>query len=541
MKKLKKKLGKVLVVLLSCLTVCAVVNAEGSATTEVQIGIEATDDMKEAVETVKTVQTGDKTTIVKYLAMLSIAAVIVIGYIWKKKKGSVAVLVLFLSVFLVNGSVQAAVTEENINVTIPTSISISFDETGENSISEFGVSNQSLVPITIEKINVTECNEWNLAKKGHEIPVNTKEIVFEIEGKCLVTGENIVSIPVVENTSETMNINVERGAWTKASAQETALKLEFEYAIGRKEFNLSFDTNGCDETIATQKVYNGDSVTLPSLEREGYVLAGWEDSEGNLYTNQFVMPIGDVVLKANWKEEIAYAIYSASDTSLRFVRTADSIEPGNTYNGRVVTDVFTGFEEDVYASEHEVPWYDGNYYKDRVVTQVVFEDTIKPKSTAYWFCWTYDCTNMDMRKLDMSDVTDMSYMCGWAGAEADTFTITGINDWDVSNVTNMDYAFRSFAFHTPTLVLNLSEWNVSKVASMEFTFMSMGYYATNFSLGDLSKWDVLNVTNMQGMFMQTGYTAPWSLNLSDWNVSNVRYYTSFNTAVESKIVSPNWK
>lgn len=541
MKKLKKKLGKVLVVLLSCLTVCAVVNAEGSATTEVQIGIEATDDMKEAVETVKTVQTGDKTTIVKYLAMLSIAAVIVIGYIWKKKKGSVAVLVLFLSVFLVNGSVQAAVTEENINVTIPTSISISFDETGENSISEFGVSNQSLVPITIEKINVTECNEWSLAKKGHEIPVNTKEIVFEIEGKCLVTGENIVSIPIVENTSETMNINVERGAWTKASAQETALKLEFEYAIGRKEFNLSFDTNGCDETIATQKVYNGDSVTLPSLEREGYVLAGWEDSEGNLYTNQFVMPIGDVVLKANWKEEIAYAIYSASDTSLRFVRTADSIEPGNTYNGRVVTDVFTGFEEDVYASEHEVPWYDGNYYKDRVVTQVVFEDTIKPKSTAYWFCWTYDCTNMDMRKLDMSDATDMSYMCGWAGAEADTFTITGINDWDVSNVTNMDYAFRSFAFHTPTLVLNLSEWNVSKVASMEFTFMSMGYYATNFSLGDLSKWDVLNVTNMQGMFMQTGYTAPWSLNLSDWNVSNVRYYTSFNTAVESKIVSPNWK
>lgn len=554
MKKIKKRLGKVLVVLLSCLSVGAVVNAEGSATTDVQIEIEAseiaegkdmqikTDDVNTSVEKVESVQTGDAATKIPYLIAMGVAAVIGAVCIWKKKrKGMFAVFALFLSLFLMNEPVYAAETTENVSVTIPTSISILFDETGENSISEFEVNNQSLVPITIEKIKAMECNDWSLVEKGHEIAVNTKKIVFEIGGKCLVAGENIVSIPIADNTSEAMNINVERGAWTNSSAKETALKLEFEYAIGKKEFQLRFDTNGSDETIAAQKVCNGDSVELPVLERDGYTFAGWEDSEGNLYTDRFVMPIGDVALKAIWKEKTAYAIYSASDTSLRFVRSSDVIEAGDTYNGRVVTDVFTGFEEEVYTSEKQVPWYDGNYYNNRVITKVVFEDVIKPKSTAYWFCWAYDCTSMDMTKLDMSNVTNMAYMCGWAGSDATTFTITGINDWDVSKVTNMDFAFRSLGFRTPTLVLDLSKWNVSKVTSMDSMFQAAGYYAKTFSLGDLSKWDVSNVTNMKMMFMQTGFTAPWSLNLRNWNVSKVTNYYSFNTTVTSKITAPNWK
>lgn len=554
MKKIKKILGKVLVVALSCLAVGAVVNAEGSATTDVQIEIEGsevvsgednqviTDDTKAPVEKLETVQTGDKMTKIPYLVAMAIAVAVGAVCVWKKKrKGMFAIFALFLSIFLVNQPVHAAETTENVSVTIPTSISILFDETGENSITEFEVKNQSLVPITIEKINATECNHWILAEKEQEIPVNTKKMVFEIEGKCLVAGENIVEIPITENTGKTLNIYVERGAWTNACAKETALQLEFEYEIGKKEFQLSFDANGYDTTIDTQNVYNGDSVELPTLERDGYVFAGWEDAEGNLHTNQYTMPIGDVTLKASWNEKIAYAIYSASDTSLRFVRSAEPIEAGDTYNGRVVTAVFTGFEEAVYASETQVPWYDGNQYESRILTKVVFEDEIKPISTAYWFCWASDCISMDMRKLNMSNVTNMCRMCGWAGSNVDNFTIIGMNDWDVSNVTNMNYAFRSLGFNTETLVLDLSKWDVSKVKDMNGAFRAAGYYATTFSLGDISKWNVSNVVDMGTMLMQTGFTAPWTLNLSKWNVSKVTNYDGFALAIESKITEPNWK
>lgn len=555
MGKIKKILGKVLVMLLACLLMGGVVNAQESTMTDVQIEIEASektkdeiekmpdtlDDEEPPIEKTENIQTGDTTTIVPLLIALAVAGAIGAGCIWKKRKGTIAVLALFLSLFFMSQSADAVETTENINVTIPTSISISFDATGENSISEFVIDNQSPVPITIDKIKATECNKWCLTKKGSDIPADTKQMMFEIAGTCLVAGENAVSIPIEEHASEAMDIHVERGAWANASPQETALQLEFEYAIGKREFQLHFDPNGADVTIPSQRVYNGDSVALPKIERAGYVLEGWEDEDGKLYKEQYVMPMRNVTLKAIWKEKIAYAIYSASDTSLRFVRSAEPIQSGDTYNGRVVTDVFTGFEETEYKSEYEVPWYDGNYYMDRVITKIIFEDTIKPKSTAYWFYWAYYCNQMDMRKLDMSNVTDMSYMCGWASSRADSFTITGINEWDVSNVRKMNYAFAFVGLNEPKMVLDLSKWDVSKVTSMNSTFRGMGYNSKTFSLGDLSKWNVSNVTDMGAMFMQAGFSATWSLNLSKWNVNKVTNSEGFDLAVEAKITEPNWK
>lgn len=549
MKKIKEKLGKILILLCACLSIGAVVNAKETTATDVEIAIEATMpaepaasdvDTKITKQKMETIKTGDDMAWMNYAVAFSLTIAVVIGCIRKKKKGMVVVFALFISMFLMDSSVMAADKTENVNVTIPTNISILFDESGQNSISEFDVNNQSLVPIAIDKIHVTECNKWRLATKGQEIPVNAKSLVFEMEDQVLVAGENLVNIPIAEQARETMDIHVERGAWTTSSTKEKALELEFEYTIGKKEFELKFDTNGSTETVAAKRAYNGDSVELPILEREGYKLAGWEDVEGNLYTDWFVMPIGDVTLKARWKEELAYAIYSANDTSLRFVRSADPIQVGDTYNGIVVTDVFTGFEEDVYASEYEVPWYDGNYYINRVISKIIFEDVIRPKSTAYWFCWAYDCAVMDMRKLDMSNVTDMSYMCAWASSDAKIFTITGINDWDVSNVRNMEFAFAYVGYYTPSLLLNLGEWDVSKVTNMNSTFKGTGYFSKTFSLGDLGKWDVSNVTDMEHLFMQTGFEAPWSLDLSKWDVRRVTNCFGFKTAVETKIMSPNW-
>ena len=528
---------KLLILICICLSIGAVANAADKTSTDVEITIEA----ENAVQAGTDIQTGDKTAWVKYVVALGVAVVAMVS-VQKKKKGTLAVFALAFALLFSAQSVKASDMEENVSVTIPTTISITFDQSGENQISMFEVNNQSLVPITIHNIQVTEYNQWKLVGKGSEIPADTKELVFQIEDTCLRAGANSVSISVPEQTQKTLGISVERGAWSKANQTQKALGLELEYTLGKKEFELKFDTAGSGENIATKRVCNGETIELPSAKREGYQLAGWEDEKGNLYTEMFVMPIGDTTLKARWKEEIAYAIYSASDTSLRFVRSADEIRAGDTYNGRSVTAVFTGFEENTYASFGKVPWYDGNKYNTRVITKVVFEDVIRPKSTANWFHYMGKCSNLDVSKLDMSQVTDMSYMFAHTGDDSSvkTITITGISEWNVSKVSNMEGAFTGMGFNAATVRMDLSRWNVSNVTNMYDMFFTTAYFATSFSLGDLSKWNVSNVTDMGGMFQQTAGSATWSLNLSNWNVKKVTYYKCFCLFVESKITQPKW-
>ena len=96
-----------------------------------------------------------------------------------------------------------------------------------------------------------------------------------------------------------------------------------------------------------------------------------------------------------------------------------------------------------------------------------------------------------------------------------------IGQWDVSNVTYMDYLFE-FDDLDPDeeLVYSLfneplDNWNVSSVTNMS----SMFYGCSNFNQ-PLNSWDVSNVNDMSYMFSGCSrFNQP----LNNWNVSNVTY------------------
>lgn len=535
MKRIKSSLSKILLLMIACLSVGTIACASSSATTEVQIAIEGSD-------MIRSVQTGDGKQVFGYLLAAGVAAGLgIICVLKKKRKGMLAVLVLFLSMFFVNHPVYAADRTDNVNITIPSSISVSFEETGNNSISDFTIHNQSLVPVSIESVHVTECNDWKLCDANEDIPVNTKQMAFLFEGQCLKPDNNHLNIEVKENSSKNCNIQIDRGAWTSSNTSETAMQMEFEYTIGQKEFQLAFDVNGSQQEVASQMVSNGNSVSLPNAEREGYVLLGWEDSSGNLYTDEFVMPIGDVTLTAKWKEKTAYAIYIAQDTSLRFVQSAEVIQPGSVYKGMTVTDVFTGFDKATYRSKEQVPWYDGDWYETRIIKKVIVEDVIQPVNIAYWFYYFYEIEYMDISKLDTSKVQDMSYAFYMLGLlSPPSITLVGIDTLNTSNVTNMQETFAYAALNASKFVVDLSRWDVSKVTNMRRMFNETGYSASTFGLGDLSKWNVSNVTDMYEMFNRAGLNANWYLDCSQWNVSKVKTHPYFDSGVDSKIKDPHW-
>nr|WKN36155.1 BspA family leucine-rich repeat surface protein [Tunicatimonas sp. TK19036] len=167
----------------------------------------------------------------------------------------------------------------------------------------------------------------------------------------------------------------------------------------------------------------------------------------------------------------------------------------------------------------------------------------------------YGCSRLTIPATDvpdLSNVTDMSYMFGWADALNqnigywDVSNVTNMSNmfnsasnfnqdlsqWDVSNVTNMSYMFKfSDAFNQ-----DIGDWDVSNVTDMSWMF----YHATAFNQ-NIGNWDVSNVTNMDHML---GFTNVFNQSIGSWDVSNVTnmslmfyYAKAFNQDISNWNVS----
>ncbi|MFX1238575.1 MAG: BspA family leucine-rich repeat surface protein, partial [Promethearchaeota archaeon] len=135
--------------------------------------------------------------------------------------------------------------------------------------------------------------------------------------------------------------------------------------------------------------------------------------------------------------------------------------------------------------------------------------------------------NQDIGNWDVSSVTDMRGMFNHATSfNQDT------GNWNVSSVTNMRYLFgTASAFNQ-----NIGNWDVSRVTDMSGMFT----YASSFNQ-DIGDWDVSKVTDMSEMFE---YASSFNQDIGDWNVSKVtrmsgmfEYASSFNQDISSWDVS----
>ena len=432
-------------------------------------------------------------------------------------------LAMSMMLFACKGVDAKASTTNGVSVNVPSKMDIIFNEDGTTSVKDMYLENDSLVPVELQNINIKEFNDWEIVPKSQEILVNSKQVSLQMGDKELVAGSNVINREVAEGEKYDFDVTVNRGAWTESITSEKAMELELEYQIGIKQFALTLDANGGLPTRVL-KVYNGADTNLPEPRKEGYQFEGWQDENGTIYKDEYVMPIGDITLKAVWRKLNAYAIFSASDGSLTFVKTVDEIKAGQTYNGKAVTTVYTGFEEKAYTDCSQVPWYaDGTNLN---IKSVVVKDVIKPISTAYWFYECKYCMSFDMANLNTSKVTDMQCMYYMAGHQGGTgsFIITGMDTWDTSQVTNMFSMFEYSAIKATTYNIgNVGKWNVSKVKDMCRTFGSAGMRATNLYIGDLSSWNTSSVETMVYMFSSFGWKTPTVNigNIGKWNVSSV--------------------
>ena len=292
------------------------------------------------------------------------------------------------------------------------------------------------------------------------------------------------------------------------------------------------------------------------------------------------------------------AMYSATDNTLYFENISQTLSVGDTYNGKKVSYLYIGFESYSFTKTN-IPWYAIR----SEVKNVVFNTTISPISTANWFNGFYVLENLDLSKLNTSNVTNMHNMFYETGMNADRFNLNLGPNFDTSNVTNMGYMFYRTGRNNSYFELNLGDkFNTSKVTNMEgmfwsaglststfkldlgpnfdtskvknmsYMFRSSGFQSTTYTLNLGNKFDTSSATNMSNMFYNTGYVNPnftlnlgskfntsnvtdmsnmftntaksnpsFALNCSGWNVNKVTSYSNFSTNAGGTITPPTWK
>ncbi|MDQ0568119.1 BspA family leucine-rich repeat surface protein [Mycoplasma yeatsii] len=107
--------------------------------------------------------------------------------------------------------------------------------------------------------------------------------------------------------------------------------------------------------------------------------------------------------------------------------------------------------------------------------------------------------------------------------------IKGLDKWDTSNVTNMQFMFKD----AKKFNQDISHFNTSNVTDMSYMF----YQAESFNQ-PLNNWNTSNVTDMSWMFYNTSnFNQP----LNNWNTSNVTKINSmFNEARSFNQNISNW-
>ena len=424
----------------------------------------------------------------------------------KLRKWLIVIAILLFPMVVIESPVKAYVPE-NVDVTVTSEMPIIFDEAILTSTINYEIENRMKVPVWVSNIRAESRKGWSLLQENATLGVDEKYILLSLGEQPLYIGENKVDNVVQMESKTTLVFQVSRGVWTYEVETKEALAFEVNFEVGRKQFRLTFETNGGDYERAPYRAYNGDECVLPLPTKEKYKFLGWMDEEGNLYKGAYQMPPRDVMLEAMWEWTNAYAIYCESDASLVFIRSEDPIQVGSRYGGKTVTKVYEGFETECYDA-FQAPWSS----EKELIRTIRVKDHISPKSTAYWFSGMGYVTFVDVAKLDMSNVSDMTSMFS-----------------DLGNSVN-----------ETVQILGLSKWDTSKVEQMQTVFRCTGKSAKELRLDDVSGWNTSTVHNMWQMFADTGCIASWEMDLSGWNVENVTKYEEFNRNSEEKVMMPLW-
>lgn len=212
----------------------------------------------------------------------------------------------------------------------------------------------------------------------------------------------------------------------------------------------------------------------------------------------------------------AFAVFCATDGSLTFYNRDTVPAVGSTFEGKVVSNVYTGFETECYNSASNIPWYN----EMANIVNVSFVDKIVPKYTGRWFNGATAMTSFDGTNLNTSNTIEIDGMFGGCSALTDL----NISGFDTGNVTTMRLMFANCSSLTS---LDLSNFNTINTKNMYGMFFACTQLSTIY-VSDL--WNISTSTNSSDMFYKcTSIVGAVPFDSTKTDASMANYETGYFT------------
>ena len=118
----------------------------------------------------------------------------------------------------------------------------------------------------------------------------------------------------------------------------------------KKEYTITFNSNGGSGSMGSKTVSTGSSVTLPNstFTRSGYEFDGWNissDGTGTSYTDgQIITPSGNITLYAQWKKKEVYYTITFDSNGGSGSMSSKTVSAGTSFYLPINTFTRSGYE-----------------------------------------------------------------------------------------------------------------------------------------------------------------------------------------------------
>ena len=243
-----------------------------------------------------------------------------------------------------------------------------------------------------------------------------------------------------------------------------------------------------------------------------------------------------VILPKPW-QPTAFAVFSTDDESLDFYKREfkDLPEAGDTFEGKIVTEVYTGFENTNFSIQtsddktahdwacNALPWWNR---RESVKTATVVDTGITPISICGWFMRMSNLTIADLSNLDCCNT-----YTAWCAFLRST-SLTSLKS--PKNFNPIDLS--DFVYNCTNLEdLDTSTWNMSRCQTISWAFSGCHSLET---IPGAESWDVSSLNYTDGAF---AYCNSLKLDCSDWNVPVNADHEHFNYMSPSVILPKPWQ